>query len=337
MILIAGIHNLRILAPTGRGVHILDGMYVTNEPSQVDKLLTRQLRLAIGGNECVSMLSGGTAAYWKDLPNEPDIAKALELLTTWLNCLRSIFMALWLVRDNSVNCELGFLEHDVPGQGVTHASNFIAALFSNARGRTAPVAFSVDEIRQAAEYFKTFFLPVMFGLPPNPEAAAEVPLESRAQPLVISAKGVNRLSRLLYFLSAARSANDLGVKVSLYMTCFEIMFSTETTELSHRLSERVAFFLYREPPDRLAAYRRVKRGYNVRSKVIHGSVLSDSLQKELADVSGEIDELLRQLVQTIASDAAARRVFEMDDGKLEDYFTRLAVGMPLADEAQQQA
>jgi hypothetical protein len=81
----------------------------------------------------------------------------------------------------------------------------------------------------------------------------------------------------------------------------------------------------------------MKRGYNVRSKVIHGSVLSDSLQKELADVSGEVDGLLRQLVQTIASDSAARRVFEMDDGKLEDYFTRLAVGMPLTDKAQQQA
>jgi hypothetical protein len=256
MILIAGIHNLRILAPTGKGVHILDGMYVTNEPAQVDKMLIRQLRLAIGGNESVSMLRGGTAAYWKDLPNEPDTEKALQLLTTWLNCLRSLFMALWLVRDNSVNCELGFLEHDVPGQGVTHASNFIAALFSNARGSAEPVAFSVDEVRQAAEYFKTFFLPVMFGLPPSPEAAAEVPFECRTRPPLISARGVNRLSRLLYFLSAARSANDLGVKVSLYMTCFEIMFATETTELAHRLSERIAFFLYRQPPDRLAAYRR---------------------------------------------------------------------------------
>jgi Apea-like HEPN len=130
-------------------------------------------------------------------------------------------------------------------------------------------------------------------------------------------------------LSGARSANDLGVKVSLYMTCFEIMFSTETTELTHRLSERVAFFLFREPVDRIAAYRRMKRGYGIRSKVIHGSVLADSLQKELADASAEIDELLRQLVLKVASDSAARRVFEMDDNKLEDYFTRLAIGTPL--------
>ena len=74
-------------------------------------------------------------------------------------------MALWLVRDNAVNRELGFLEHDVPVQGPTHASNFIAALFSNARGATEPVAFSVDEVRQAAGYFKSFFLPVMSARP----------------------------------------------------------------------------------------------------------------------------------------------------------------------------
>ncbi len=327
MLLIAAIHNLHIPAPTAKGIHILDGIYVTNETTQVEKLLSRHLRMAIGGNECVSMLSGGTAAYWKDLPNEPDVTKALQSLTTWLHCLRSLFMALWLVRDNSVNCELGFLEHDVPGQGLTHASNFIAALFSNARGGTDPVAFSIDEVRQAAGYLRTFFLPVMFGLPPDTELTVESPLAQPLRPGLVSAKGVNRLSRLLYFLSAARSATDLGVKVSLYMTCFEIMFSTETAELTHRLSERVAFFLCLEPGDRLATYLRMRRGYKIRSTVIHGSVLSGSQQNELADASAELDELLRQLVYRLASDGTARRVFEMDDRQLEDYFTRLAIGM----------
>ena len=162
-------------------------------------------------------------------------------------------MALWLVRDNAVNRELGFLEHDVPVQGPTHASNFIAALFSNARGATEPVAFSVDEVRQAAGYFKSFFLPVMFGLPPDADlTTAERSADKSARLIPISAKGVNRLSRLLYFLSAARAAND--------------------------------------------------------------------------------DELLRQLIQTVASNAVARKVFEMDDSRLEDYFTKLAIGMPSPDE-----
>jgi hypothetical protein len=328
MLLVAALRSLRILSPTGRGVHVMDGTYISNEAAQVERLVSRPMRVAIGGNEFLSMLDGGTIAYWKDLPNEPEPAAAVAYVTTWLHCLRALFMALWLVRDNAVNCETGYLEHDVPGQGLSHTSNFIAALFSTARGTTDPVAFTVDEIRRAREYFKTFFFPVMFNASPGRDMNEEIErLTALAQPALISAKGVTRLTRLLYFLSAARSAHDLGVKISLYMTCFEIMFSVESTELTHRLSERVAVFLYTEPGDRLSAYRRMKRGYNIRSKVIHGSVLTNTLERELAEASVEIDELLRRLVERLASDPDARLTFELDDVKLEDYFLKLTLGV----------
>src|SRR5262249_54020626 len=134
MLLIAGLQHLKILGPTGRGVHIGANMYVTNETSLIERLLSDEMRRAIGSIESVSLLKGGAAAYWKDRPNIPDAAKGLRTLTAWLGILQSFFMGLWLIRDNSVNCELGFLEHDVTGQGRTHASNFIAALFSTARG-----------------------------------------------------------------------------------------------------------------------------------------------------------------------------------------------------------
>jgi hypothetical protein len=65
-----------------------------------------------------------------------------------------------------------------------------------------------------------------------------------------------------------------------------------------------------------------------RSAQIHGSVFSEGTQKELADVSLEIDDLLRQLIPKIASEEPARRVLDMDDGGFEDYFTRLALGVP---------
>jgi hypothetical protein len=48
-----------------------------------------------------------------------------------------------------------------------------------------------------------------------------------------------------------------------------------------------------------------------------------------ADVSVEIHDLLRQLIHKIASEESARRVFDMDDARFEDYFTRLTLGVPL--------
>jgi hypothetical protein len=243
MIVIAGIHNLKILEATGRGVQIDDGLYLTNENRvQLERILSRPFRSAIGTTELASLLTGSAAAYSKDFPNEPDPAAAINLLTAWLQMLRAFFMALWVVKDNAVNCELGFLEHDVPGQGLTHASNFIAALFSTASGSMDQTAFSIDDVRRAREYFNKFFFPVMLGLDLNAEVSSHTESLPKPSPFVISAKGVHRLPRFLYFLTAARCATDLGVKVSLYMTCLEIMFSTEAAELTHRLSERVAFF-----------------------------------------------------------------------------------------------
>jgi len=326
MILLAAIHNLRLSEPTGRGVQIADGLYLTNECStQLERILSRPFRLAIGGNECDSLLTGPAAVYWKDVPNEADPLQAVQTLTMWLKCLHGFFMALWVAKDNAVNCEMGFLEHDVPGQGLTHASNFIAALFSNARGGKDEVEFRLTEIRQARQYFSDFFLPVMFGLQVGSGSALEITMKTR--PAVVSAKGVHRLPRFLYFLSAARSADDLGVKVSLYMTCLEIMFSTEPTELTHRLSERVAFFLRRDPAERLAVYRSLRRAYDIRSKVVHGSVMSEQKQKGLPDVAREIDALLRELVLKVIVDQASRQVFDMDDTDFEDYFARLTIGI----------
>ena len=280
----------------------------------------------MGRNECLALLTGHAAVYWKDVPNEEDPTEGVRILTRWLQILDAFFMALWAVRDNAVNCELGFLEQDVPRQGVTHASNFIAALFTTARGKMDPVTVSLEEIRLAREYFEKFFLSATLGIPL--EAGGQFRqshIEAVSRAVIVSAKGVHRVQRLMYFLSAARCSSDLGVKISLYMTCLEIMFSVEPTELSHRMSERVAFFLFSEPAERLDAYRRLKRAYNVRSKVIHGSVISEATQKELPDVASDIDGVLRKLLIKIMGDEGARSVFDLEDSALEEYFARLTM------------
>jgi hypothetical protein len=325
MILLACIHNLKLVEPTGRGIQISDGIYLTNEcTTYIKRMLSRPFMQAMGGMEAVSLLTGPATVYWKDVPNEPDPVQAVETLTAWLHYLRGFFMALWVVKDNAVNCEIGFLEHDARDQGLTHASNFIAALFTNARGLKDEVDFRLTEIRQAREYFWNFFLPGMSVLQVDRSIALNLPLKPRST--VVSAKGVPRLTRFLYFLAAARGANDLGVKVSLYMTCLEIMFSTESSELTHRLSERVAFFLRREPTDRFEVYKALRRAYDIRSKVVHGSVMSEQKQRGLNDVAGEIDELLRELVLRMITDEASRKVLDLSDTDFELYFARLTMG-----------
>lgn len=325
MLLVAAVHNLIIPDLPGGRIEIADDVYLTNDCRALEQIISPGLRLSMGGNEYLSLIKGTAAAYWKDLPNETDSDRALAFLSGWLSCLRAFFMGLWLLRDNSVNCEMGFIEHHVPGPGLTCGSNFIASPFSTATGTVEPQGFTLSEIRLARDYFQSFFLPLMFGQEVGGSLTtihSTVQLRGR----VVSAKGVHRLPRLLYFLSGARSADDIGVKLSLYMTCLEILFSTEPSELVYRLSERVGVFLSPVPEERLRVYHLVRRAYGVRSKVIHGDVLRESTQKDLASVATEVDHLLRSLIQRIATDRSIRSILDMDNSDLDQFLTALTMG-----------
>jgi len=326
VLLVAGVYDLWIPESTGRGILLDENLYLTNQCStELGKLLSREFQAAIGTIERSHLLKGNAAAYWKNVPNQAD---PQPILKRWLQLLDAFFMALWTVRDNAVNCELGFVEHDVPGHGLAHSSNFKAALFVTARGKRERVTFSLEEVRLAREYFEKFFLSASFGIPLEQGGQFQQShIQAASRAAVASAKGVHRIQRLMYFLTAARCSPDLGVKISLYMTCLEIMFSDKNvTEVSHRMSERVAFFLFRDPSERLEKYGRLKKAYDVRSKVVHGSVVSEGTQKEMPDVASDIDGLLRELVLRLMQDAAARAVFDLDDKAFEAYFARLTLG-----------
>ena len=71
----------------------------------------------------------------------------------------------------------------------------------------------------------------------------------------------------------------------------------------------------------------LRRAYGIRSKVVHGSVMSEQKQKWLPDVASEIDALLRELVLKVIVDQASRQVFDMNDTDFEDYFARLTIGI----------
>src|SRR5205814_574151 len=106
---------------------------------------------------------------------------------------------------------------------------------------------------------------------------------------IVNARNVPRLLRAQYFCQAARSEADLGVKISLYMTCLEILFSNDASELAHKLSERIACFLATDPKQRKAIFGTIKRAYNIRSKVVHGDVVTAKHLEESDTMSQQVD------------------------------------------------
>lgn len=73
------------------------------------------------------------------------------------------------------------------------------------------------------------------------------------------------------FLSYALAIDDVQGYLSL-MTVFEALLSTGKTEITHQIAERTAFLLEDNEEGRLDVYKRIKRLYNTRSRLVHGDV-----------------------------------------------------------------
>ena len=73
------------------------------------------------------------------------------------------------------------------------------------------------------------------------------------------------------FLSYVLGA-DSGQGYLALTTVFEALLSTDKTEITHQISERVAFMLESTEDGRYALYVRMKKLYDTRSRLVHGDI-----------------------------------------------------------------
>lgn len=74
-------------------------------------------------------------------------------------------------------------------------------------------------------------------------------------------KGFSRFGRALQFINSARHSPNITIKISQYCSALETLFTTDSAELSHKLSERVAFFLAQAGFNRVDVFKTVKAAY----------------------------------------------------------------------------
>ncbi|MEI9866537.1 MAG: hypothetical protein WDN00_18680 [Limisphaerales bacterium] len=176
-------------------------------------------------------VSGAEEAHY--LLSDPN-----KILAEWLVELIAYFQALWLVSDHAVSPGVSYCIFKHPEHGMASGWSY-ATGSTTALGMQPVSTCSAKSLNLASEYFSTLIHYTFSELWKKAEPDAKYKLGS--------AKGVPRLYRFFYFLSGARHADDLAIKISLYITCLEILFSTSAAEIVHKLSERVAFFLERSP------------------------------------------------------------------------------------------
>jgi hypothetical protein len=112
------------------------------------------------------------------------------------------------------------------------------------------------------------------------------------------------------------------MKISHYCSALESLFSTDSIELSHKLSERIAIFLREFNYDPLTVFNDIKSFYSIRSKVTHGDSIAEKKGKLIQDISITCDKYLRNIINIIIDSPDLIQIFDGSKSDLEDYFKK---------------
>ena len=317
---IANVEYLRISSNLGHGEKITDKIFITNDGSFIENLLSPFFHEVAGTLEAHYLKNTGAVAYSiEETQPFPDDEAAIRFLLERLAEVKVFLQMLWLVKDNSVNVDLGYLEHPYKSAkpGRTNVSrNSFAHVFSTARGDVLTTEFTREELRRARHLRRDSKWTVVL----TPQVATD--------------ERFTRYDRAFYFLQAARASSDLGVKIANYCICFEALFSTDPQELSHKLGERIACFLEKDPANRIDVFHTIKRAYAIRSKIVHGGKGSSKLWEQLREVSVSCDSIVRRILVRIIEESSFQRYFQQatSDKEVEEYFVSLVLGNPPSQE-----
>ena len=307
---VTSLYNLKPETPLGANWRIAGDLKISSSTSVANGLITNTLRDQIGGLEINRILSGDPFVYaTANFPvEEASEESQLSLLVTYLVHAQQFMSMLWLVKDNAVNFELGFLQYPFTTATAMMrvSSNSLSATFSKADGNRSHVVFNTNEIKEAITYYNLFFGGQAFKM-----------FDPRS-PLVPVGE-TTRLVRALYFLQAARAAWNLPEKVAYYCTCFESIVSTNPTELAHQVAERVASLIGENASHSVEVYRNLKKAYNTRSKLVHGGKLADKPERYLTDATN-CDTYLRKLIHVLIDDQPVRNAIGQNAAKVDQFF-----------------
>ena len=290
-------------------IELVPGLIITQSQKIKRTILTEKNRAIIGVIESSFIQQNNVLLYYKyqdndelfkDLPN----LKILENILMWID---DILKNSWLIKDNSIVCDTAFMIHQKNGK--TEASTLrLQYLFTKASGAIDNVEFTKEEINNFIEYHDKI----------------EMYLHSKGSGSFnfMLYKNFSRIGRALLFVKQAREARNLAYKISNYCSALETLFSTDSAELSHKLSERTAFFLSKEF-NKIDTYKTVKKAYSIRSKLTHGDCLEQKQIDLLEGISTNIDNILRVIFNKILIDDNLLDVFDSNNNKIDAHFESL--------------
>lgn len=305
---ITALQNIKITEDLSAGDKIGDSMLITNNPTPKSKILTPQFKEHVGLLE-FSALKNCNAYLYSTIQTDSNI-NHIDYLTGQMYCAQDFLMASWLEKNNSANFEMCFLvSEDKQQYGVS--SNFLSHRYWGIGNAQQETKFTRDELRRVRRIHADRLGIKMEQLPIPDSQFKDDNL---------------RVGRALTWINAARGSHDYSIRVANFCTAFETLFSTTHNEIAHQLSERIAVFLHHNHEDRINAYQSLKRAYELRSRIVHGSTTTQTSTKNPADIASQCESMAREVITKIISNDEIFDVFN----KSNDFLGRVMLNMVLA-------
>lgn len=280
---------------------------LTNDTSKISRFISPYHAKSIGMLEHNHLLSGRPVIYSKKEIKNPHEAQVI--LIDFLREIQSFIGEIWLWRDNSINCQQAFaLVQNLP----MASSNCLPVFNSSATGEDLELVTTPEELINETQS-RTVRI--------NSFKESNIPKQTSIR------KSMGRLNVAVYHLQSARNNRDLGFKIANYCSFFESLFSTDTAELSHQLSQRISFFLNDCPNERIKTYRLTKKAYAVRSKTVHGDTLDSSIST-LENTARHCDDLARHCLLKIFEDSELLEIFNSPSKeRVSNYLLEMVFGV----------
>lgn len=331
LVSVVSIDNLKIIEDLGPGFRVDKGLYLCNSTTPLKPYLNLLQRIA--GEAYLQEMQKPGAVFFSSTEHAQlhlsDGAELIEHLNQFLCRINHVLTWLWLVKDNAVYPACGYVFAFEGNKEVQHASNYIGDHYTLAVGGYGePTIVSREELDETLQLIKQL-------LEDRESPAIKVVASGSGHTLIPNKPEVDRISRCFNAISSARAATYFPQKITEYITALETLFSTSSSELTYRLSERVAFFLGETPDERLRIFERMKDAYSVRSSTVHGATLAKKFAviETLADLSRFCDETLRKSLERIFRKSELGFIFadtNKGNEKIDDFFSKLIFGDPSA-------
>lgn len=307
---IVGLTDLQISQTLVRPIKVADDTFITNNAKYVKSLIPPQHIPVLGLLE-YNFLTSGRPVIYKTGSVLVEEGAHIEVINL-LRGAHGFLLSLWMYRDSSVNCDTGFaIGLDSDGMH----SNTLNFHYSFANGDKGVTTISQHDLERVCDISDKYFR----GLK-----------EQDDLPRTVLQKTTGRINISTYHLQMARSARDLAIKIATYCSFFESLFSTNTTELSHQLSERIAFSMTNDPHERLEIFTKTKKAYGVRSKTVHGDIIQPRELVGLIETAGHCDVIARKIYTKVITHPETYKLFESTNEKIDDHMRNLIFGITKA-------